>query len=163
MNRLLRKVFFALAILLAVYAALFANYLHTNGQPLLRAKMIWATMVGMIFFIIAGWRFSLTAKFRIFAVVLGLLFVEFLLQTAAWLGVLPAVNTKLGAPFARIYWTTEGHGNDIRNRFGWHFPEFDLKAPKQIAVIGDSLVEAVEVGRNRNASADLQKLLKQKS
>lgn len=163
MNRFLRNIFFALAILFAVYAGLFANYLHSNGQSVARAKMVWSTAAAAIFFVIAGWKFPIKVKFKIFAVVLSLLLVEILLQAAAWLGVLPAVNTKLKAPFARIYWTSEGHGNDIRNRFGWHYPEFDLHAPKRIAVIGDSFVEAVEVGRNQNEAADLQRLFRAQS
>jgi len=163
MNRFLRNTFFALAILSAAYAVMFANYLHANGQAVAKAKMVWLAAAVSIFLFAAAWRFSLKVKFKIFAVLFSLLLVEILLQAAAWLGVLPAVNTKLKAPFARIYWTAEGRGNNFRNRFGWHFPEFDLKAPKRIAVIGDSFVEAVEVGRDQNEAADLQKLLKQKS
>jgi hypothetical protein len=163
MNRLLRNIFFALAFLLAVYAALFANYLHALGQPLWRSKILQAAPVAAAFFAVAGWRFSLKAKFKIFAVLLSLLSAELLLEATAWLGVLPAVNTEIKAPFARVYWVGEGRSNDIRNRLGWHYPEFDLKAPKRIAVIGDSFVEAVEVGRNQNEAADLQRLLRAQS
>jgi hypothetical protein len=162
-NRLLRNVFFAAAILLVAYAALFANYLKAAGENLFHAKMIWATLAAAIFFVIAGWKFSLKTKFKIFAVLLCVLLLEILLQITAWLGVLPAVNTKLKAPFARIYWTSEGRGNGIRNRFGWYFPGFDLKAAHKIAYVGDSQVEAVEVSRTQNQAADLQKLLKAKS
>ncbi len=163
LNRLLRTIFFTLAVLLAVYAAMFANYLHGNEQSLVRAKMIWATLAAAFFFIFAGWKFSLKAKFKIFAVLLCIFLLEILLQITAWLGVLPAVNTKLKAPYARVYWTAEGRGNGIRNRLGWYFSEFDLKAPHKIAFIGDSQVEAVEVPRTENQAADLQKLLKEKS
>src|SRR5580698_8056512 len=163
MNRLLRIIFFCLAALLALYAGLFANYLHTDGEPVWRSKTIWLTLAGVIFFCAAGWRFSLQSKFKLFAVLLSLLAVELFLQAAAWLGVLPGLDTKDKAPFARVYWRSEGHGNSVRNRFGWHFPEFDLKAPKRVAVIGDSFVEAVEVGRNENEAARLQQLLRAQS
>jgi len=163
MNRLLRNIFSGLAVLLAVYAALFANFLHADGESPAHSKIVWLALAGAVFLALAGWRFSLKNKSKIFAVLLSLLPVELFLQAAAWLGVLPAVNTKLKAPFARVYWTAEGRGNSIRNRFGWYFPAFDLKAAHKIAFIGDSLVEAVEVLPSQNQAADLQKLLKQKS
>jgi len=163
MNRLLRNIFFGLAACLAIYAALFANYLHGAGAPPLRAKIIWLAGAGAVFLVVAGLRFSLKNKFKIFAVLFSLLLVELSLQAAAWLGVLPAMNTKLKAPFARVYWTSEGRGNGIRNRLGWYYPAFDLRAARKIAFVGDSQVEAVEVSPSQNQAADLQKLLKQQS
>lgn len=163
MNRFLRLVFFALALLLAGYAAMFANYLHAIGEPVAHSKMVWVTAGGAVFLAFAGWRFSLKSKFNIFAVLMSLVLVELLLQAAAWLGVLPAVHTKLKAPYARVYWTAEGRGNGIRNRDGWYYPAFDSKAPHKIAFIGDSQIEAVEVLSTQNQAADLQTLLKQKS
>jgi hypothetical protein len=163
MNRLLRNIFFTLAVLLVVYSAAFANYLHADGQSVSQSKIIRFALLGAIFLAFAGWRLSLKNKFRIFAVLIGLLLVEIFLQATAWLGVLPAMNTKIKAPFARVYWTMEGRGNSIRNRFGWHYPAFDLKAAHKIAFIGDSHVEALEVLPSQNQAADLQKLLKEKS
>jgi hypothetical protein len=163
MNRLLRIVFFCLAVLLAVYTALFANYLHVSGQPAFHAKITWLGIGGAIFLAMAGWRFSLQSKFKIFAVLMSLLAVELSLQAAAWLGVLPAVNAAQRVPFARVYWTSEGHGNGIRNRFGWYYPPFDLKASHKIAFIGDSQVEGLQVSSAQDQAADLQKLLKEKS
>jgi hypothetical protein len=163
MNRLLRNIFFTLAVLLAVYSAAFANYLHANGQPVSRAKMVWLTAAAAVFFVVVGRRFSLKNKFKIFLLLSSLLLIEIFLQATAWLGVLPGVETKLKAPYARVYWAAEGRGNGIRNRFGWYYPPFDLKAGHKIAFIGDSQVEAVEVLRTQNQAADLQKLLKEKS
>ena len=163
MNRFLRIVFFGLALLLTGYAAAFANYLHAVGEPPVHSKMVWVTLGGAVFLAVTGWRFSLKSKFKIFAVLMSLVLVEMLLQAAAWLGVLPAVHTKLKAPYARVYWTAEGRGNGIRNRDGWYYPAFDLKAPHKIAFIGDSQIEAVEVLPTKNQAADLQTLLKQKS
>lgn len=167
MNGVFRIVFLALAVLFLLYAALFANLLHVLGGTVfsrdLNAKLFWLPLVAGVFLALAAWRFSARVNAKIFLVIFGLAVAELLLQLAAGLGVLPDVNTKLKAPFARVYWTSEGHGNDFRNRYGWHYPAFDLNAPKRVAIIGDSLVEAVEVGRNRNASADLERLLRAKS
>jgi len=163
LEHLLRNIFLVIAVLLVAYAAAFTNYLHAVGQPPVQAKMIWLAGVAAIFFGVAAFRLPLTWKFRIFAVLLALFFVEILLQATAWLGVLPAVNTKIKVPYARIYWTSEGRGNGIRNRYGWYYPAFDLKASHRIVYIGDSQVEALEVPRNRNQAADLQALLKAKA
>ena len=163
MNRLLRNIFFTLAVLLVAYSAAFANYLHADGHSVVHSTIIRAALLSAIVLALAGWRFSLKNKFKIFAVLAGLLLVEIVLQAAAWSGVLPAMNTEIKAPFARVYWTQEGHGNSIRNRFGWHYPVFDLKAAHKIAYIGDSEVAAVEVSPDQNQAADLQKLLKEKS
>jgi hypothetical protein len=163
MNRLLRNIFFTLAVLLVVYSAAFANYLLADSQSVVHSTIIRVAFLSAIVLALAGWRFSLKNKFKILAVLLGLLLVEILLQAAAWLGVLPAMNTKIKAPFARVYWTMEGHGNSIRNRFGWHYPAFDLKAAHKIAYVGDSQVEALEVLPTQNQAADLQKLLQEKS
>lgn len=162
MNRLLRNIFFALAILSAAYAAAFANYLHSNEQSVLRSKMVWLAVCGAIFLLWAGWKFPVKIRFKVFAVLLCLFLLEFLLQATAWLGILPAVETKLKAPYARVYWTAEGRGNGIRNRFGWYFPEFNLQAAHKIVYIGDSQVEAVEVSRSQNQAADLRTLLEKR-
>ena len=163
MNRLLRIIFFALALLLAGYAVAVANYLQHSGDSAIHSKKVWITLAGAVILGIAGWRFSLKTKFKIFAVILSLFLVEMLLQMAALLGLLPGVNTKLKAPYARVYWTAEGRGNGIRNQDGWYYPPFDLKAAHKIAYVGDSQVEAMEVARTQNQAADLQRLLKQKS
>ena len=167
LNRVFRVIFLFLAALLVLYAGLFANYLHAIGSNIfvwaMNAKLFWLPLIAGLFLALAAWRFPARVDAKIFLVIFGFAVAELLLQLAAGLGVLPDVNTKFKAPFARVYWTAEGHGNDIRNRYGWHTPAFDLNAPKRVAIIGDSLVEAVEVGRNQNASADLERLLRAKS
>ena len=160
LNAFLRNGFLALAALLLAYAALFAHFLHAFGQSVVHAKVIWLAIALAIFFAVTALRFSLKQKFKIFAVLACVLLLELLLQATAWLGVLPGVNTKLKAPYARVYWTAEGRGNGIRNRLGWYFPAFDLKAPHKIAYLGDSQIEAVEVARTQNQAADLQTRLK---
>jgi hypothetical protein len=163
MNRLLRLLFLCLAALLAVYAVLWAYQLNAAGFPVLSAKSVWLPVAGAVFFGVAAGRFSLRMKFRIFLVILGLALAEGFLQGLSWLGVLPGVNIRFNAPYARAYWTSEGHDNGMRNRFGWHYPEFNPKAPRRVAVIGDSFVEACEVGRSQNEAAVLQQLLRAQS
>jgi hypothetical protein len=112
---------------------------------------------------VAAYGFSREWKFRIFMVLFALVSLELALQAAAWTGVLPGVNTKLKVPYARVYWTAEGRGNSIRNREGWYYPEFDLKASRRIAAIGDSMVEAVEVQPTWNHPYLMQQRLKASS
>jgi hypothetical protein len=163
MARGFRTLFFAIAALLAIYALLFTWWLHAEGGSYLTAKSLWVTGLGIIFFVIAAWRFRARSQFRTFVLLVWLFVVEGLLQIASWFGVLPGVSTKAKIPYGRVYWTAEGRGNDIRNRLGWHFPEFDLRAKHRVAVIGDSFVEAVEVGRSRNFAAQLQTALKKRA
>src|SRR5437867_8778462 len=161
MARLLRITFSALAALLAIYAGLFAWWLHTIGSSPLTAKSLWLPVVGIVFFLGAARRASVPAQFGIIVSLVCLILIEALLQIASWVGLLPGVNTKAKVPYGRVYWASEGRGNAVRNRFGWHFPEFDLRAKHRVAVIGDSFVEAVEVGRSRNLAAQLQNALKE--
>jgi hypothetical protein len=163
MNRILRILFLWVFVLLIFYAILFSVYFHACGMPVLRTKTLWAVVSMAMFFLIAALRFSIRAKFKIFLVSLAFFSLELLLQATAWLGVLPGINTKLKAPYARVYWTGEGRGNSVRNRLGWNYPKFDLRAPRRIAFIGDSQVEAVEVHRSRNQAAALHELLKKDS
>ena len=163
MNRFLRGFFIVLPVLLISYGVLLGLYFHTAGMAVIHSKTLWAVMALALFLAVAAWRFSVRAKAKVFLLFLMLCFFEVLLQMLAWLGWLPFLNIKLKTPYARVYWTSEGRGNSIRNRFGWHYPEFDLKAARRIVVIGDSQVEAVEVHRTRNQAAVLHRLLKEQS
>jgi len=163
MNRFLSRFFIVLAILSAAFALSFAYYLdRLEAGSGFHSRIVWLMLGGFLFLAVAAWRFPLKAKFLIFALILTFVSVELLLQTAGWLGVLPGVNTKLRVPFGRIYWSSEGHSNSIRNRFGWNYPAFDLQAAHRIAFIGDSQVEALEVPCTRNQAACLQGLLRKK-
>jgi hypothetical protein len=163
MNRFLRYALVTVAVLVLIYVIAFALYLDVAGLPVWRSKIVWLGLFGAVLLAIAAWRLSMQLKFKIFAFLLTLIVAELLLQAAAALGVLPAVNTKLKAPYARVYWSGEGRGNSIRNRFGWNYPEFDLAASRRIALVGDSQVEAVEVHRTRNHAAVLHSLLRERS
>jgi hypothetical protein len=159
--RTLRTILYALAGALAVYACLFGWWLHTIGSSPLTAKSLWVPVLGIVFFLVVARRSETPAHSGIIVSLGCLILIEGLLQITGWLGLLPGVNTKAKVPYGRVYWSSEGHGNDIRNRLGWHFPEFDLQAKHRVAVIGDSFVEAVEVDRSCNLAAQLQTVLKQ--
>jgi len=163
MNRFLRNIFFVLAILCAAYAAGFGNCLLANQKPLIHSKIFLLTVAGAVFLLIAGWKFSVKTKFKVFAVLLSILLIEFFLQATSWLGILPGVNIAQKVPYGRVYWTAEGRGNGVRNRFGWYYPTFDLAAAHKIAFIGNSQVEGLEVSRSQNEAAVLNNLLKEKS
>src|SRR5260221_8418744 len=163
MNKFLKRFFILIAILCVLWAVSLANLTLYVGESLLRNHIFWCAVFGAVFFLFAAFKLSTPWKFRIFMVVFTLVMLEAALEAASWLGVLPGIDSKLGCPYARLYWTSEGLGNSIRNRNGWYYPEFDLKATNRVLVIGDSLVEAVEVHRTRNTGYLLQQRLKQDS
>lgn len=86
--------------------------------------------------------------------------VETQLQIVAFIGALPSVNFSEEIPYARVYWTKEGFGNSWMNRFGWHYPEFELgRDSGRVALIGDSFIEALQVQPIQNIGVVLQDLL----
>jgi hypothetical protein len=153
MVRFIRRVLFALGLALTILGVVLAIDLQDLGVPAWKAKGLWAFLAGGMVFLLLGWRAKPGVVIKLFLLLCGCGLVEALLQASAWLGVLPAVNTKERLPWGRVYWTVEGRGNSIRNRHGWHFPAFDLGQTNRTAVIGDSFVEAVEVRRTRNMAA----------
>jgi hypothetical protein len=163
MNRFLQRAFVAAAIAFAAFAVLLAKSFRLQGISWLTSRTLWGSLLWVGFFLVVAFKLAKEWKFRVFVVLSMVAMLELALQGAAWLGVLPGVNTKIKCPYGRVYWTAEGRGNSIRNRFGWHYPEFDLKATNRIAAIGDSFVEAVEVPRNCNHAYLLQERLKQNS
>ncbi|MDB6016440.1 MAG: hypothetical protein JWR19_929 [Pedosphaera sp.] len=163
MNRFFQRVFFVIAIAWLLFALLMANAARVQNASLLQSKTLFVAIAGSLFFLFAAFKFKTEWKFRLFMLVFIVVALEAALQATTWLGLLPGINTKRRCPYARVYWTSEGHGNSIRNRYGWYYPTFDLAAPKRIAAIGDSMVEAVEVDRTRNHAYLLQQLLQQNS
>ena len=163
MSRVQRATFLLLSVALGVYAALYGWRLRELGGSLLAARTVWLAAAAALFLAFAAWRFPAAARSRIFVVLCSILLIEALLQSAAWLGLLPGINVKDKASFARVYWTGEGRGNSIRNRYGWYYPQFNLQSSNRVVVIGDSFVEAVEVARGRNQAGFLQELLRSNS
>jgi hypothetical protein len=160
MNRLLQRLYLALALALGVYSFLLAVEFRREGVLLHTSKTLFGAGLVVVIFLAAAYRFGTRLKLQLFVALLSLGLLEFTLQAAALFGVLPGVNSKPKCPYARVYWSAEGRGNSIRNRFGWYYPAFDLRAPKRIAAIGDSMVEAVEVPPTRNHAYLLQQRLK---
>jgi len=160
MKRFLGKLFVIAGLFLGLFGISFIFYLNqleAGSGP--HSKLAWAAMVGSVCLFIAAWRLPLKGRFAIFMLMITLIGVECVLQAACWIGILPGVNTMLRVPYGRTYWTSEGRGNSIRNRFGWNSPPFDEKATHRIAFIGDSQVEALEVSNKRNQAACLERLL----
>jgi hypothetical protein len=89
--------------------------------------------------------------------------VEAAFQLLAFCGVLPGLNIASHAPYGRVYWTLEGFGNSVANRFGWYAPDFAL-APgsRRIVLVGDSFVEGLQVQPEQNIGVVLQRLLEQR-
>jgi hypothetical protein len=156
MNRFLRGFFSVIAFAVVALAALAAWEFDASGLSILRAKTFWALAFGGAVFAVAAWRLPVQTRFQLFLLLLAFGFIELLLQALCWTGVMPAINTKENVPFGRVYWTSEGRGNSLRNRYAWHFPPFHLDRTNRIAVIGDSFVEAVEVSRSRTVGAALR-------
>jgi hypothetical protein len=161
MHRILRILFVVLAVLLVVYAALLENYLRLLRGLDLQSKLVWMLIAGALFLLVAAWRFPVRWNFLIFLLFLSAFCVEAVLQALCWAGVVPGITAKTRAPYGRVYWSVEGLGNSIRNRYGWYYPRFDEAAPFRIAYIGDSQTEAVESPPDRNQAADLNTLLKE--
>src|SRR5438552_15376991 len=132
---------------------------HLDGRAFYRSRICVSLLFLGTLALLIRWLASAALRANLLVMGCALLFVETLMQAAGWLGVLPAVNTKERLPWGRVYWTAEGFENSIRNRYGWHFPEFDLSKTDRIGIIGDSFVEAVEVSRTRNTAAVLRRKL----
>jgi hypothetical protein len=160
MRRTLRILFVGLASLLVAYIVLFENYMRLVERLDFRSKIVWVLTCGAVFLLVAAWRFSVRWNFLIFLLFICVVCVEAALQVLCWMGVVPGMTAKLRAPYGRVYWTAEGCGNSIRNRYGWYYPKFDEAAPVRIAYIGDSQTEGVESPPDRNQAADLNVLLK---
>ena len=145
-------VFIGLGLLVAVLAGLAAA---SHPQALVASKTFWALLLVAITLLAVPWLLRPRFKQNLLLLVISLLVIELFLEGLGWAGLLPGVNTMSPVAYARIYWTYEGHGNSIRNRYGWHDPEFNLAATNRIALIGDSFVEAVQVNRHDNMGVKL--------
>ncbi|MBF0178845.1 MAG: hypothetical protein HQM03_02335 [Magnetococcales bacterium] len=90
-----------------------------------------------------------------------LLAVELAMQGLAFLHGLPGLNVKHDVPFGRVYWTKEGDGvNATMNRFGWYAVEsVPRRDMRRIVLIGDSMVEGVQVEKREKLDVRMQSLL----
>ncbi|MEQ1861082.1 MAG: hypothetical protein ABMA13_14190 [Chthoniobacteraceae bacterium] len=160
MARFLRRVLLGVSGALAIFTALLVVGNVAAGAPFHTGALVWATPIAAALLALAAFKLTTRRQFLLVFLLVNTLLLELLLEAAGWLGVLPGITDKDRCAYGRVYWTAEGRGNSIRNRFGWYAPAFDLAAPHRIAVIGDSLVEAVEVHRTRNAATRLGDLLR---
>ena len=152
--------FVGLAALLVAYIVLFENYLSFLDKFSFHSKLVWVLSGGVVFLLVAACKFPVRWNFLILLLFQCVFCVEAVLQALCWTGMLPGITAKTKAPYGRVYWSVEGLGNSIRNRYGWYYPKFDETAPSRIAYIGDSQTEAVECPPDLNQAADLNTLLK---
>jgi len=155
MARWLRRILLALAFAFALFGVSFSVSRVADGSPFYDGATFWCAFGAAAFVAFAALKFPPRRQFILVFLFANALLLELLLQVTAWLGVLPGISAKDRCAYGRVYWTSEGRGNSIRNRQGWYSPKFDLHAARRIAVIGDSLVEAVEVHRTKNLAAQL--------
>jgi hypothetical protein len=125
------------------------------------AVQFWGALAAGAFCVFAAFRLKRHTAFGVIVLFLTLVLIEAVLQVLGWSGALPGpFTTKPRSPYARVYYAWEGKGNSVRNRYGWHAPEFQLNAPRRIVLVGDSFVEALEVNRTKTTGAILQDLLR---
>lgn len=146
------RAFLGMGVFVAVLCGLTAR---SHAGQLMSVKTFWALLLVSAAFFAAPWVLRPRLKQNVLLLLISLLIMELFLEAVGWAGLLPGVNTKLRLPWGRVYWTSEGHGNGIRNRHGWYYPAFNLTTTNRIALIGDSFVEAVEVRRGDNMGVRL--------
>jgi hypothetical protein len=152
-----------LGVLLAIFAVLTVLAVHeiiTIGKsavtPMDLVVVSAATVAVLVCFVTKSNR----AKRSLLYVFYVLFTLEIVLQALALAGVLPRVSTYSHVPFGRVYWTKEGHANSTMNRYGWYCKPFTLDAgSRRIVIIGDSMLQGVQVRRDENLGAVLENLL----
>ena len=126
----------------AVCGIRFNNMLDGTCYPL-QLWLFWT--LGFLFFLagaILPWR---KIRFCIRYFLFLIFSMELVLQVLALFGLLPHLNIAHHTPYARIYNSEESHGNDMMNRYGWHYSEFRFRKDAQrVAIIGDSFVDALQ-------------------
>lgn len=98
-------------------------------------------------------------KRRVLCVTLAFLFVECTLQIFGILGVLPNLEVRSSTPYGRVYWTREGFGNDIMNRYGLYYRPIGPKRGKRIVLIGDSYVQALQVRKSEHMGVVFEEMI----
>lgn len=147
-------------IILALLSILAIHEMISIGIPIARPLDLAAILtVTLIAFLCLVARSGRVKRLFLFALYL-LVTVEIIFQALALAGRLPRVSIYNHAPYGRVYWTREGHANSTMNRYGWYSPPFRLESgSKRIVLIGDSMIQGVQVRRDENAGAVLERLL----
>ena len=139
MNKTLKRLYLGLAALCLVFAVLVACAEAAWGQSPWVSKQLWAALLAAVAGVVIAWKGKPAVALNLLLLLASLVLVELGLQAVGWLGLLPGVNTKIKSPHGRVYWSREGLGNSIRNRFGWYYPEFNTTAVRKIAPKFDGL------------------------
>lgn len=160
----LRRFFIVLAFFALVEAAgllyycLFTSEVRQEGKGVLVFVLL-AALMGWL-----GWRGSpKTLRWAGLSVYMFLL-LEAGLQLAGWMGWLRGVNIERHIPYARMYFSKEGLGNDTMNRHGWYDrPVREGHPGRTIAILGDSFILAAGLDVEDMLGARLERLMKAES
>jgi hypothetical protein len=155
-NRILR----ILLIILALFSVLAVHETVSIGVPGVHPLyLITILAVTALVFLCLVLR-SARAKRGVLFVFYLLATIEIIFQALALASLLPRVDIHNHVPFGRVYWTREGHANSTMNRYGWYYPAFNLESGSpRIVLIGDSMIQGVQVRRAENAGVVLEHLL----
>ena len=104
---------------LGVFVAALCGLTALSHAHVLTSKTFWALLLAAITLLAAPFLFRPRFKQNLLLLLFSLLVIELLLEGLGWAGLLPGVNTRERVPWGRVYWTSEGHGNSIRNRYGY--------------------------------------------
>jgi hypothetical protein len=156
-----------LIALLAIFSLLSVLALHetvTIGrrftQPADPAALLIVTLVILACLLSRSRRARRMLLFALFI----LAAVEIAFQALALSGLLPRLSTCSHVPFGRVYWTKEGHANAVMNRYGWYYPDVSTRPrSRRVVLIGDSMIQAVQIDRNQNAGVVLEELVRERS
>ncbi len=164
-SRLVTISLVALACFFFILSALAFNYdcALISDWRLVRLGVDSALLLAGAGFLTAARWFKEKYKLQLLFVIYLLVFVEGALQLLAVLGLLPSLSFHAFVPYARVYWTKEGFGNGVCNRYGWYYPPHaSPPEARRIAVIGDSFITAHQISRYDNVGWRLQKMLRDK-
>ncbi len=151
-------VFLAILVVFSILAVLeMITIGRAAGNQLDLIAVAAATVIVLIFFVTRSNR----AKRSLLYFFYVLFTVEVALQALGLTGLLPRVSTYSHVPFGRVYWTREGRANSTMNRYGWYYKPFTLDSgSRRIVIIGDSILQGVQVRREENLGAVLENMLR---
>lgn len=149
-----------LLVIFAVLSILAAHEIITIGSaarnPMDFIAVAAATVIMLVCFVTRSKRVKRSLLYIFYV----LFVVEIALQVLGLAGLLPRLSTYSHVPFGRVYWTREGHANSTMNRYGWYYKPFTLDGgSRRIVIIGDSLLQGVQVRRDENLGVVLEEMI----
>ncbi len=158
--------------ILVAFAAVFASMFVSDRWINLPAFQVAATVIMLLFaglILFYRWgdpsRPQLWRKLIVYPLA-GLAVVEIVLQALTFIGIAPGVTqvTDSFAPYSRVYYTEEGLGNGMVNSTGFFYPSAQPRIDTyRVLLLGDSFVQALQVGKDENLGVALQALVDETS